>query len=127
KDGPIDWVPTKDRLTIDRFGLNFDFIEAHGLPWIDNLITSSGEDLGNPSHRDHRCAYVHNYIAQYGKRKCEANALVVQPEGGRRLCEEAVAKYLDQGGIKRYERWLKKQRKLVKDALPEAAERFFPR
>jgi len=39
-----------DALIIDRFGLNSDFIEAQGLSWTNNLITSSGEDLANSKH-----------------------------------------------------------------------------
>jgi len=34
-----------DNLIVDRFGLNFHFIEAEGLSWSENLVTSSGEDL----------------------------------------------------------------------------------
>src|SRR5262249_51491407 len=40
---PVGWSP--DNLIIERFGLNFDFIEANNLTWIDNLETSSGQRL----------------------------------------------------------------------------------
>ncbi len=39
-EGAIGWRP--DNLIINRFGLNADFIEEHGLIWIDNLETGSG-------------------------------------------------------------------------------------
>lgn len=35
-----DWSP--DNLIVERFGLDFGFIEAQGLTWIDNLETSAG-------------------------------------------------------------------------------------
>ena len=70
----VGWSP-KD-LVIDRFGLNADFIEEHGLTWIDNLETSSGRHLDSPTHPHHQNAYVQDYIARFGVRKVEANALV---------------------------------------------------
>jgi hypothetical protein len=81
-------------LIIDRFGLNADFIDAQGLSWTNNLITSSGEDLADPHHNDHEKPYVQNYIRQFGVRKVEANALVVRPEAGRQLCLDAIRRYI---------------------------------
>jgi len=49
--GAVGWLP--DNLIIERFGLDFDFIEANGLVWIDNLETSSGKSLDDSSHPDH--------------------------------------------------------------------------
>jgi hypothetical protein len=83
-----------DNLVVDRFGLNFDFIEAERLSWSENLVTSSGEDLANRKHPDHFKPYVQDYLARFGARKVEANALVVRPEAGRRLCLEAVCRYV---------------------------------
>jgi hypothetical protein len=83
-----------DALIIDRFGLNSDFIEAQGLSWTNNLITSSGEDLANSKHNDHRKPYVQDYIQRFGVRKVEANALVVRPEAGRQLCLDTVRRYI---------------------------------
>jgi len=83
-----------DNLIVDRFGLNFDFIEAERLSWSENLVTSSGEDLANERHPDHGKPYVQNYLRQFGARKVEANALVVRPEAGRRLCLDAVRRYV---------------------------------
>jgi hypothetical protein len=88
----VGWDPSN--LIIDRFGLNFDFIEEQGLTWIDNLETSGGGRLDDPNHPDHRKPYVQEYLARYGARKCEANALVIRPAAGRALCHAAILKYI---------------------------------
>jgi hypothetical protein len=61
----VNWRPNK--LIIERFRLNYDFIEAQRLTWIDNV------------HPDHNKPYVENYLKQFGARKVEANALVLRP------------------------------------------------
>jgi hypothetical protein len=58
----VGWSP--HNLVITRFGLNADFIDAHGLTWIDNLETSSGQRLDDPRHPDHRKSYVQDYLAR---------------------------------------------------------------
>ena len=90
--GAVGWNP--ENLIIDRFGLNFDFIEAQGLTWIDSLETGSGKDLADPRHPDHGKDYVQDYLRRFGPRKVEANALVVRPEAGRELCRQAIFRYL---------------------------------
>ncbi len=97
----VGWSP--DTLIIDRFGLNYDFIEANNLSWIDNLITGSGKDLASPKHPDHKKPYVQDYIKQYRVRKCEANSLVVRSEQGRQLCRDAVNKYIRPDAPRQYE------------------------
>jgi hypothetical protein len=116
----VGWNP--DKLIVERFGLNADFIEKYGLTWIDGLITSSGEDLADPDHKHHNAPYVQDYIGKYGARKVEANVLVVQPQAGRQLCRDAIEKHLDFDGIKKYERYLTKQRKQCRLALPGAVK-----
>jgi hypothetical protein len=116
----VGWSPDESRLTIERFGLNEDFIRKHGLTWIDGLVTSSGEDLANTRHPDHTKAYVQNYIKKYGERKVEANALVAQYQAGRQLCRETIEKYIDPDGIKRYEKARARRRREVKKELPAA-------
>lgn len=86
------WDPKN--LIFDRFGLNYDFIQDHKLTWIDNLITSSKKDLGDEHHKDHYKPYVQDYIKEYGKKKCEANALIINVKAARKLCEKAILKYL---------------------------------
>jgi hypothetical protein len=117
----VGWSPSN--LTIARFGLNADFINRHNLTWIDGLWTSSGKNLADPKHPHHRHAYVQDYIRQYGPRKVEANALVVRPEAGRRLCRESIEKHLDLNAVAACKRRVAKQRLEVQRALPSALEK----
>ena len=91
------WNP--ENLIIDRFGLDYDFIEDNRLTWIDNLESGTGNNLA-----DTRSKYwkdnshgIQDYVSQYGIRKCEANAIMVDPELGRTLLESALLKYLGGG------------------------------
>jgi hypothetical protein len=111
----VGWRP--DKLIILRFGLNADFIDRHGLTWIDNLETSSGGKLDDQTHPDHNKAYVQDYIRRFGIRKCEANALVVEPEIGRQLCRDTILQYIPADVVERYERKLKNVRKRLQRAL----------
>jgi len=108
-DGTKGYDPTN--LIIDRFGLNYDFIEENNLTWIDNLITSSKKNLADPSHPNYNQPYVQEYIHRYGIRKCEANALVVRPEQARELCRKAIEKYLGEDALNRFK---EKERKVEK-------------
>jgi hypothetical protein len=90
-------------LTVDRFGLNADFIRRHRLTWIDNLITGSGGNLTDKKHPDHFKPYVQDYLKRFGARKVEANALVVRPEAGRKLCRDAILHYVPAVAVARYE------------------------
>ena len=90
-------------LIINRFGLNYDFIEENGLTWIDNLITGSKKNLASPSHPNHYMPYVQDYIKKFGVRKCEANALVIKPDESRELCRQAIEEYLGNDAISRFE------------------------
>jgi hypothetical protein len=115
--GAVGWSP--DNLLITRFGLNADFINRHRLTWIDNLETSSGGQLDDPDHNDHDKHYVQNYIAEFGVRKCEANALVVEPEVGRQLCRDAILEHVPADAVERYERKLQRIRNRLRKALRE--------
>jgi hypothetical protein len=114
----VDWSPRN--LIVERFGLNLDFIESNNLTWIDGLETSSGKDLGDPRHKQHKLHFVQAYIANFGKRKVEANALVVLPEAGRQLCQQAIEKHLDLDAVAAHERWIAEQREQAKEALSHA-------
>jgi len=104
-DGVEGYDPTD--LTISRFGLNYDFIIANNLSWINNLITGSGKNLASPSHPNHYMSYVQDYLAQIGERKCEANALVTAPVQGRLLCRQEIERYLGRDATQRFKsRWL---------------------
>ena len=97
----VGWSP--ENLEIERFGLNADFIRRHRLTWIDNLITGSGGNLADPRHEDHNKPYVQDYIREFGVHKVEANALVVRPEAGRKLCLDTISKYLPASAVTDYE------------------------
>lgn len=114
----VGWRP--DNLIIDRFGLNHDFIVANNLPWIDNLITSSGKSLGDLRHPDHYKPHVQSYLAKYGVRKVEANALVIIPQEGRKLCEDSILRWLgDSSAPERFETKLAPARTELAQVLAE--------
>jgi len=92
-----------ETLEIVRFGLNEEFIEENDLLWIDGLETSSGKDLADPSHPQHDQPHVQSYLEQYGAQKVEANALITRPEAALELMEEALAPYIDDEGVERWE------------------------
>jgi hypothetical protein len=113
----VGWSP--DNLKIDRFGLNHEFIEANRLTWIDGLETGSGGRLDDPRHADHGKPYVQSYLAQFGARKVEANALVVRPDAGRQLCRDAIARYINPHGIVDFEEAIEE----AQEALAEEVAR----
>jgi len=90
-------------LTIDRFGLNGDFILTNKLTWIENLKTGSGEDLCDPKHPNYNMEYVQDYMKKWRCRKCEANALVVRPREAEELCRQAIEKYVGSDALSRFE------------------------
>jgi hypothetical protein len=112
-----EWLELMGRLTIDRFGLNADFIAEHNLTWIDNLETGSGRSLADPRHKDHNAEYVQNYLREFGERKVEANALVVRPDAGRQLCREAIIRYLSEDAPDCYREALRPYREQVRDEV----------
>lgn len=109
EDGFKGYDPS--RLIIKRFGLNYDFIIQNNYTWIDNLITGSGLDLSNPSHRNNKLTYVKEYISKIGVRKCEANAIVTTPSKARRLIVSEIESWLGEDSILRF----KAKRDRVKD------------
>jgi hypothetical protein len=111
----VGWSP--DKLIIDRFGLNADFIRRHRLTWINNLQTGSGGNLDDPEHNDHDKSYVQDYLREFGVRKVEANALVVRPEAGRKLCRDAILRYVPAGAAERYEDRLRRVREQAHDEI----------
>lgn len=110
EDGTKGYDPVD--LIIERFGLNYDFIQQNNLSWINNLITASKKDLGSPSHPNHFLPYVQDYISNYGVRKCEANALVVRPREAEDLVRSAVEAYVGSGALDRFR---DKQEAIVKE------------
>jgi len=123
------WLPVN--LVINRFGLNYDFIEKAGLTWIDNLMTGSGKDLGDSRHPNYNDYNIPVWIEKYGRRKVEANALVVRPDLARGLCEKAVNGYVRKKAIGNFNDRVEESRQKVLgimedigmiDCLDEAGE-----
>jgi hypothetical protein len=88
------------------------------LTWIDNLQTgrdsnNGTNDLANPKHPHHKQDYVQNWLAEYGPRKVEANAIVVVPEMGRELCQAAIEDYLTDDAIESHQQHLEAEREKV--------------
>lgn len=104
----VGWKP--DRVIVDRFGLNKDFIDKHNLSWINNVKTSSGKDYASPSHKDHYATHVQKWLRTIGARKVEANALVVHSEKGRALCEDTINKYVSPDAPRRFEKFIEPYR-----------------
>ncbi|MHA1170221.1 MAG: hypothetical protein ACTSRU_20530, partial [Candidatus Hodarchaeales archaeon] len=113
EDGEEGYDP--DGLKIVRFGLDSDFIEEHGITWIDNLITGSKKNLASKSHHNHKMPYVQDYIKRFGVKKCEANAIVPMPKIARELVEGSITNFLGHNATGRF----KKKRDKVKKAMDD--------
>jgi hypothetical protein len=111
----VGWSPRN--LIVIRFGLTAEFINRHRLTWIDNLETGSGLQLNDPDHNDHFKRHVQDYIAKFGVRKCEANALVAKPELGRKLMRDAILKYVRADAPEQYRAMLESVRLKLRRAL----------
>lgn len=101
-DGQVGFDPYD--LEIKRFGLEKDFIDEHNFTWIDNLVTGSGKNLADPSHKNYKLTYLQNYLRDIGERKCEANVLVTNPEIAREFVENIVIDYLGEDAPDRFEK-----------------------
>jgi hypothetical protein len=106
EDGADGYDPAE--LIIDRIGLSYEFIVENELTWIDNLITGRRKngkpmDLSDPNHPNHFQQYVQHYLNNYGARKCEANAIMVNPAAARALIRESIEKYLGKNARARFE------------------------
>jgi len=107
-------------LEIVRFGLNYDFIIKNKLTWIDNLITGNTQkkmDLGSPTHPNHRLAYVQQYLKKVGRRKCEANSIIVVPDKGKQMCKIAVQEILGEDALGRFAKRRKEVRKKIVEVM----------
>jgi hypothetical protein len=119
----VKWHPRN--LIIERFGLDADFIDRHGLVWIENLVTAKGEyPLNDRRHNDHFKPYVQDYLRKYGVRKVEADALLKVPEIGRELCRQAILKYVPANAPRRYRNKLKPVRIKLRRELDRLFEEW---
>ena len=116
-DGTKGYDP-KD-LIIDRFGLDYDFIISNGFTWIDNLITGSGKNLASPLHPNYKIPYLRKYLNTIGERKCEANAIVTNPDVGRELVTDTIHKYLGDDALSRFEKKTEQVKEDILDLLDE--------
>lgn len=118
------WNPKN--LIIDRFGLNYDFIEDNKILWIDNLTTGKGRNLGELydkykvgtlGKKERIYKYEIEYIEKYGKRKCEANAILPIRNKAIDNCEKKIKEYLGENPHKKYNKKINKRQQEVKDIL----------
>lgn len=116
-DGSSGYDP--ENLEIVRFGLNYDFIQAHNLSWIDNLITGRKLNLASPDHKNFNLDYVQEYLSAFGARKCEANAVVVIPQQARRMCLDVIEGYLGDDAEDRFDQKRIKVKKEISDFQDE--------
>lgn len=100
EDGEEGYDP--ENLIIERFGLNYDFIVAQRYTWIDNLITGSGLNLADKSHKNNKLPYVQSYLKEIGERKCEANAIVTTPDKAELLITEEIERWLGKDSLDRF-------------------------
>jgi hypothetical protein len=116
-DGEDGYDP--ENLVIERFGLDYEFIQQNRLTWIDNLITGSGKNLADPRHANYNLPYLKEYLKKIGERKCEANAVVIVPEMGRQLCTDAIERYLGDDAHKRFEEKKERTRLRIGEIMDE--------
>jgi hypothetical protein len=115
--------------SVDRFGLNADFIEEAGIKWTENLLTGQKDaqkcaDLADPAHPDHNKPYVQDYLREFGARKVEANVLVNRQEKGQTLCRKAIERYIKPDSIAAYDEALKPLRQTLQVEVLKQLESF---
>lgn len=88
----LDW--DEPEFEVINIGLTERQIDDLGLMKIGNLETGGGRDLSDPRHPDHFKSYVRDYIARFGVWKCEANALVGNPQGAEALLENSINRFI---------------------------------
>jgi len=109
------WRP--DRLIIDRFGLNKEDIDKYNLTWIPNLKSSSGREIRDPE-----------YVARYGRRKCESNALFKNDEtlkAAEEICRQAIEKYYGPDAKERFRGKEEKSKENLKEVYENPVWRNF--
>jgi len=113
-------------VTVERFGLNPEFIEKANLSWIMNLDTKyknpdtkKAIPLDNPSHPQHNTKDVQWWLKNVGVRKCEANSLVVREEAGQKLLEDTILKYIKPEQIDGYEQALNLEQAKVREIIQQ--------
>ena len=113
----VDWPP--ENLIITRFGLNADFIDEHGLTWIDNLETSSGGQLDDPEHRITTSSTCRTTSPQFGVKQVRGQRAGGRAGIGRQLCRDAILAHVPIKKVRNYEKRLVARRFELKVALAQ--------
>lgn len=114
----LDWPDPEFRVV--NIGLTENQVVDLGLMKIDNLETGGGRDLADHRHPDHYKPYVQNYIGRFGVWKCEANALVGNPEGAAAMLENAIHEFIPGS----HPRDIREQNRPGQDAVREEIARL---
>ncbi len=101
-------------LIIDHFGLSLDQIKQLNLTWIDGKDFVSGSGKAPDETKRH----VQDYITKYGRRKCEANAILFRENEAIAILETTIKKYLD-NPFEVYDKAKKEAQKAVKAIMDE--------
>lgn len=119
------WDPKN--LFVDRIGLGYNFIQENHLTWIENLESSKGKDMTSSTHPVwiNNTYNIHEYVAKYGKRKCEANAIVIVPELGQKMLQNTIDKYLGEGAIDKFHEAIDTGQEEMKEALKQKMREEF--
>jgi hypothetical protein len=108
-----------DQIVIERIGIDADFVRTNKLTWIEGLATG-GADMPNLEHPDHPKHFEHDvqsYIAKYGARKVEANALVRVPKAAAALCQKAILRYVDKRRMNEFQQDQDEQQAEMEQAI----------
>ena len=111
------WNPAN--LEVERIGLGYNFIQDNHLIWVEDLKSAKGKDMSKPTHPSYKTYRVAEYIEKYGIRKCEANAIVVVPELGRKMLQDFIDKWLGEDAYKDYLSALETERSRAKELIEE--------
>ena len=103
----VGWSP--DNLVIDRFGLDYDFIERHGLTWIENLATVKGRVPARRQAAPRSLQALRSGLlarstvcARLSPTRCSRCRKI-----GRELCRQAILKYVPANAPRNYRKKLK--------------------
>lgn len=98
-------------LVIERVGLNKEDIDKYNLSWITNLKSASGRESKDDE-----------YIAIYGRRKCESNTFFKNDEtleAAEDICRNAIERYYGGDALARFRDKENIQRQKLSDVYDE--------
>lgn len=118
----LDWQ--RPEFEVVNIGLTESQIDDLGLMKIENLETGGGKELSNPTHPDFNKPYVQDYINQFGIWKCEANALVSNPEGAKEILESAINRFVPPDHLAEVEQENEPGQQSVRDEISRLVKDF---